>query len=96
MQVATITIPPEYFVYFDLPNKDEPVMPRKANNPNPTRRERQIAGHIYFGLTNRQIAELLHISVRTVESHRANLMSKLQIKGRSELFRVIREQGLAI
>ena len=37
------------------------------------------------GNTNRQIAELLGISTRTVENHRANLMGKLGLTSRVEL-----------
>jgi len=49
-------------------------------------------------LTNRisrsEIAEQLHISARTVETHRANLQSKLGLTGRPELVRYALERGL--
>jgi DNA-binding NarL/FixJ family response regulator len=50
-----------------------------------TPREREILGLLVLGLTNREIAAELHLSVRTVETHRANLQSKLQIRRRSGL-----------
>ncbi len=46
------------------------------------------------GYTNRQIAEKLSISVRTVESHRANIIGKLGLRSRVELVRYAREHGL--
>jgi len=45
-----------------------------------TPRERDIAGHIVAGETNREIADALNISVRTVEVHRAKLFAKLEVK----------------
>lgn len=58
-----------------------------------TRREVEILRLIAQGFTNRQIAEKLSISVRTVESHRANLMGKLNLGSRVELVRYAREHG---
>lgn len=51
-----------------------------------TRREREVLDGVASGLTNREIAERLCISVRTVESHRANLMDKLKVRSVSALF----------
>lgn len=45
-----------------------------------TPRERQTLGCICEGLTSRQIAHQLGISLRTVESHRANLRKKLRLR----------------
>jgi DNA-binding NarL/FixJ family response regulator len=42
---------------------------------------------IVRGYTNRQAAEELGLSVRTVETHRANLMAKLGLESRVELVR---------
>ena len=52
-----------------------------------TQREVEILRLLANGYTNRQIAKMLTISVRTVESHRSNLMGKLQFQSRSELVR---------
>ena len=46
------------------------------------------------GYTNGQIAKELSLSVRTVESHRANLMGKLELRSRVELVRYAMEHGL--
>jgi len=59
-----------------------------------TPRETEVLGLIARGYTNRRAAELLGISVRTVESHRANLMHKLGLRGRVELVRYARKHGL--
>jgi two-component system response regulator NreC len=50
-----------------------------------TPREREILGLLVLGLTNRETAARLHLSVRTVETHRANLQSKLELRRRSDL-----------
>ncbi len=50
-----------------------------------TRREREIAPLIGQGLTSRQIGDRLSISHRTVEVHRARLMSKLRVRNAAEL-----------
>jgi two-component system, NarL family, response regulator NreC len=59
-----------------------------------TPREIEILRHIALGYTNRQIADALHISIRTVETHRAHLMAKLQLNDRAALVRYTREHGL--
>jgi two-component system, NarL family, response regulator NreC len=52
-----------------------------------TPRELQVLGLIAKGYTNLQIADTLMLSVRTVESHRANIMGKLGLHNRAELVR---------
>jgi two-component system response regulator NreC len=59
-----------------------------------TPREIEVLRLIAQGHTNRQIADILTISVRTVESHRANLMVKLNLHSRVELVRYAMEHGL--
>ena len=54
-----------------------------------TERERRIADMIASGLLNRQIAERLGISVRTVETHRGSIFRKLGIKTPAELSRML-------
>ena len=49
---------------------------------------------IVQGYTNRQMAEELNLSVRTVEGYRANLTEKLGLHTRAELVRYAREHGL--
>ncbi|MGD8866860.1 MAG: response regulator transcription factor [Gemmatimonadales bacterium] len=69
---------------------------RSASHPGVqlTPRETEVLRLIGDGYTNSQMAELLHIGVRTVETHRANLMGKLGLHSRVELVRYAREKGL--
>ena len=59
-----------------------------------TPREREILRLIALGHTNAQIAGDLYISVRTVETHRAKLQSKLGVTGRADLVRCAMERDL--
>ncbi len=59
-----------------------------------TPREIEVLRLIAKGYTNGQIAKELSLSVRTVESHRANLMGKLELRSRVELVRYAMEHGL--
>jgi DNA-binding NarL/FixJ family response regulator len=52
-----------------------------------THREREVVQLIAEGKINKQVAELLHISVKTVETHRATAMQKLKFKTTAELVR---------
>ncbi len=59
-----------------------------------TLRERQVLQMIAEGNTNKTIAEKLVLSTRTVEVHRANLMTKLKISSQAELVRFAIQRGL--
>lgn len=59
-----------------------------------TRREREVLRYIAQGLTNREAAEKMDISVRTVEAHRARIMEKLQISSVAGLVKYAMEKGL--
>ncbi len=50
-------------------------------------REQQVLQLVLGGRPSRQIADELHISVRTVEFHRARIMQKLGVRSTAELFR---------
>lgn len=50
-------------------------------------RECEVLAHIVRGLSNKEIARLLQLSPRTVESHRANIFSKLQCDSLAQLIR---------
>ncbi len=63
--------------------------------PEPlTAREIEVLRLIAQGYTNNQAAEMLCISVRTVEYHRSNLTAKLNMHSRVELIRYAEENGL--
>lgn len=52
-----------------------------------TPREREVLQLIAEGYTNKQIAEILCISIKTVQSHRSKLMQKLDLHDRAELIK---------
>lgn len=58
-----------------------------------TKREREILSYIVQGLTSSEIAQRLYISPRTVETHRSNLMQKLDIRNTAGLVRYALEEG---
>jgi two-component system response regulator NreC len=58
-----------------------------------TNREREVLRLLAEGKGNRQVAEELRISIRTVEGHRARVMLKLELGSLSELIRyAVREK----
>jgi DNA-binding NarL/FixJ family response regulator len=59
-----------------------------------TPRERQVLKLIAEGYKNREIADYLCVSVKTVEKHRANLMEKLDLHSASALTAFAMERGL--
>lgn len=65
-------------------------MTREARLSLLTPKERQVVAHVLEGLSSREIGELLGISLRTVENHRARVMEKLHVKSSVELVRLLR------
>jgi two-component system response regulator NreC len=59
-----------------------------------TDRETEVLRLLALGHTNAEIAGLLFLSVRTVETHRANLQRKLSISRRPELVRYALQRGV--
>lgn len=72
----------------DEPDKDASYLPKI------TRREKQVLALIVEGLTNSEIASQLHISIKTVDSHRTNLLEKLSARNTASLVRIALEQDL--
>ena len=62
--------------------------------PNLTRREKEILKLIIDEYTSAEISKELNISIKTVESHRAHLFQKLNVKNIAGLVRVTLERGL--
>lgn len=65
-----------------------------ADDSSLTRRELEVLRLLALGYTNAEIAKQMYISTRTVESHRANLQTKLGRTGRPELVRYALEHGV--
>lgn len=59
-----------------------------------TPREREIAQMIAEGRSTKEIAALLHVSVKTVETHRQHIMTKLKIDSVAELTKYAIREGL--
>jgi DNA-binding NarL/FixJ family response regulator len=68
----------------DLPMREDPLTPR----------EQEVVKLVAEGYTNKQIAETLVISEKTVERHRANILEKLGMRDRVELTRYAIRHGL--
>lgn len=74
---------------------DTPEDPWRAGpSPTLTPRERQIAALAATGLTNREIAGKLYLSVRTVEVHVDHVLTKLGFRNRTQLAAWVHEEGL--
>lgn len=59
-------------------------------------RETEVLRLLALGLTNQEVAERLHISVRTAESHRASIQKKLDLGRRSELVTFALAHGVLV
>jgi two-component system response regulator NreC len=57
-------------------------------------RECEVLIRLAQGYTNRQIAEQIHVSVKSVDNYRARIGQKLELRGRAELIRYAHESGL--
>ncbi len=66
----------------------------KQNYPNLTSREEEVLKLITDGYTNQEIASCLFISIKTVESHRAHILDKLELHTRADLVKYARTHGM--
>jgi len=82
----------KFLVQDFLQRTEESGLPAIAEELTP--REREVLIAIAEGHTNREIAELLTISVKTVDRHRENIMRKLNLHNRVELVKYAIEKGL--
>jgi two-component system, NarL family, response regulator NreC len=67
---------------------------RRADEDPLSEREREVLRLLALGHTNQEIAQMLFISVRTAETHRAHIMQKLRLSSRAELVRYALAHGL--
>jgi len=61
-----------------------------------TQREREVLKLLGEGFQNKEISDMLHISVKTVEKHRANIMNKLDLHNAAALTAYAIEHGLVM
>jgi DNA-binding NarL/FixJ family response regulator len=82
-----------------------PSVTNALMNPNPaasvenpltklSKRELEILKHLADGKPNRVIGKMLHISTRTVDTHRSNILKKLMVKTNAELVKMAIAHGL--
>jgi len=71
-----------------------PEKHRKREKELLSKRQKEILILVAHGYTDKQIAEMLHISVKTVESHKARIKEKLNIVHRSEFVAYAMENNL--
>jgi two-component system, NarL family, invasion response regulator UvrY len=58
-----------------------------------SKREFQIMNYLASGLTNREIAKLLDISIKTVDTHRGHVLRKLKLRNNSDITRFAIQHG---
>jgi DNA-binding NarL/FixJ family response regulator len=76
--------------YFDpaLPSDENRALEtRRPGTPRATERELQVLRRLALGYSNKEISAALGISVKTVEVHKANVMRKLGLNGRTDIVR---------
>jgi len=66
----------------------------RGEQPELTPREQEVVKLIAEAHTNKEIAEILHLSEKTVENHRSNAMRKLGMRDRVELVRYAIRRGM--
>lgn len=59
-----------------------------------TAREEEVLSYFAKGYTNKEIAEMLYVSVKTIESHKSKIMDKLGLRTRPELVKYALKHGL--
>jgi two-component system invasion response regulator UvrY len=78
-----------------IPSGVEDLVAHGDNHPasSLTAREQQVMEMLSRGLTNREIAEQLQISIKTVDTHRGHVLKKLGLRNNSELTRFAVKHG---
>lgn len=66
----------------------------ETGRPHLTEREKEVLRLVAEGKSNKEIAELLCLSVKTVMAHRTNIMEKLDLHSRTELVKYAIRQGI--
>lgn len=75
-------------------NQDREIISRAVRPRELSKREKEVVQLVAEGYKNREVAEQLGISVKTVETHRANIMNKLAFRNVAQLVRYAIQKGL--
>lgn len=78
--------------YLTVKNPGEPVQKDSEYDYDLTKREKEILQLIYSGVNNKEIADQLKKSIRTIETHRFNIMKKLNVSSVVELLKKVEEE----
>jgi two-component system response regulator NreC len=76
------------------PNETNQLSPELDSYERLSPREREVLRLVALGHTNQEIADQLYLSVKTVETYRARVMGKLNLRSRSALVRYALQRGL--
>lgn len=85
----------EVYARFALDKEGRPVPTGQTVTSTLTNREVEVLRYLARGLSKKEIAKTMHLSVKTVEHHSASVMRKLDIHDRVELARYAIREGLA-
>ncbi|WPP52869.1 response regulator [Catalinimonas niigatensis] len=77
--------------YLNVKKQSTPAAQAEAQDYELTKREKQILQLLTDGVGNKEIAERLNKSVRTIETHRFNIMKKLDVNNVVELLKKVEE-----
>lgn len=84
---------PELTARFVTSHLDQPPVESAVKRPALSKREQDVMRSIAWGYTNKEIAAALSISVKTVETYKARLMVKLDLRSRVDIVRYALRQG---
>lgn len=73
---------------------DQQAQVDEGSKPQLSPREEEVLRLVALGYTNQQAADMLYLSIKTVETYRARLMTKLNLPNRAALVRYALQQGL--
>jgi two-component system response regulator NreC len=76
------------------PDETDPSSAKVDSYERLSQREREVLRLVALGHTNQEIADQLYLSVKTVETYRARVMDKLNLRSRSALVRYALKRGL--
>lgn len=83
--------------YLNVKNPNTPIEKDTDSDYDLTKREKEILKLIYSGVNNKEIADQLKKSIRTIETHRFNIMKKLNVGSVVELLKKVEEEkGLRV
>ena len=75
--------------------KSEPSVAVQTDEPQLSAREATVLKLLVEGLRNKEIAERLQVSVKSVDTYRARMMAKLGCASKAELIRYALREGIA-